>query len=103
MLSLRWPGGPSPRCVGLLSLSLRYVHIRACCRACGASAEIVLKRVCGARCKVDVWAGVVVVGVGIVRVVRGWVGRKAVGSDVLIKHVFDSRRSKVGVRPIRLK
>ena len=37
-MSLRWPGGPLLRCVGLLSLSPRYVHIRACCRACGASA-----------------------------------------------------------------
>ena len=35
--SLRRPGGPSLRCVGLLSLSPRYVHIRACCCACGAS------------------------------------------------------------------
>ena len=37
MPSLRRPGGPLLRCVGLLSLSPRYVHIRACCRACGAS------------------------------------------------------------------
>ena len=37
VLSLRRPGGPSLRCVGLLSLSPRYVHICACCRACGAS------------------------------------------------------------------
>ena len=36
--SLRQPGGPSLRCVRLLSLSPCYVHIRACCRACGASA-----------------------------------------------------------------
>ena len=37
MLLLRRPGGPSLRCVGLLSLSPRCVHIRACCHACGAS------------------------------------------------------------------
>ena len=35
--SLHRPGGPSLRCVGLLSLSPRYVHIRVCCHACGAS------------------------------------------------------------------
>ena len=40
MLLLRRPGGPSLRCVGLLSLSPRCVHIRACCRACGASAVL---------------------------------------------------------------
>ena len=40
MLLLRRPGGPSLRCVGLLSLSPRCVHIRACCRACGASTRV---------------------------------------------------------------
>ena len=40
MLSLRQPSGPSLHCVGLLSLSPRYVHIRTCCRACSASARL---------------------------------------------------------------
>ena len=38
MLPLRRSGGPSLCCVGLLSLSPRYVHIHACCHACGALA-----------------------------------------------------------------
>ena len=44
MLSLRWPGGPSLCCIGLLSLSPLYVHIHACCRACGASMAGIPKR-----------------------------------------------------------
>ena len=63
-------------------------------------AEIALKRVWRARCEVDVWAGFIVIGVGVVRVVQGWVGRKASGLYVLIEHVFDGRTSKVGARPI---
>ena len=64
-------------------------------------AEIALKRVWRARREVDVWARFVVIGVGIVRVVRGWVGQKASGLYVLIEHVFDGRTSQVGARPIR--
>ena len=39
-MSLCRPGGPSLHCVRLLSLSPRYVHIRTCCRTCGASPEL---------------------------------------------------------------
>ena len=64
-------------------------------------AEIALKGVWRARGEVNVWAGFLVIGVGIVTVVQGWVGRKAGGLYVLIEHVFDGQTSKVGARPIR--
>ena len=63
-------------------------------------AEIALKCVCGAGREDDVWAGIVIVGVGMVRVVQGWVGQKAGGLYVSIEHIFDGRRSKVRACPI---